>query len=204
MARLILPLKDLKAMIRERRAAGADRHDEVWDGVYVMSPEADNDHQRLVYRLAKAIDMALSEPDDVTILPGTNISDRPTRWRKNYRCPDVAIFLPGNPAEDRGSHWLGGPDFAVEIVSRDDRSRQKIEFYAKVGTRELLLIDRGPWRLELYRNREGMMVPAGFREPGATDLLSSEVLPVAFRLTDASPHPRIDAVSIRDGRSWTA
>ena len=62
----------------------------------------------------------------IRIFPGCNVSDRPKRWKKNYRCPDVAVFLPGNPAEDRETHWFGGPDFAVEILSPYDRSREKL------------------------------------------------------------------------------
>jgi len=34
--------EDLKA---RRQAWDADGHDEVWEGVYFMSPEADDDHQ---------------------------------------------------------------------------------------------------------------------------------------------------------------
>ena len=33
-------------LLAERRASGGDRYDEVWDGVYVMSPLADDEHQR--------------------------------------------------------------------------------------------------------------------------------------------------------------
>ena len=36
----------------ERAESGADWHDEVWDGVYVVSPVANNEHQKLVQRLA--------------------------------------------------------------------------------------------------------------------------------------------------------
>jgi hypothetical protein len=34
---------DLAHLIRERRECGGDRYDEVWDGVYLMSPLADRD-----------------------------------------------------------------------------------------------------------------------------------------------------------------
>ena len=93
-------------------------------------------------RLASAIIEALGDARTCSVFPGATSAIAPTNWTKNYRCPDVAVFLPGNPAEDRETHWLGGPDFAVEIVSRDDRSRKKFDFYAKVGVRELLLVDR--------------------------------------------------------------
>jgi hypothetical protein len=38
----------LEAELRRRRAeSGADRFDEVWDGVTMMTPLADNEHQEL-------------------------------------------------------------------------------------------------------------------------------------------------------------
>ena len=41
---------ELASLIRDRRESGGDRYDEVWDGVYVMSPLADNEHQQLGIR----------------------------------------------------------------------------------------------------------------------------------------------------------
>ena len=38
----------LNGLIDRRRACGGDRHDEVWEGVYVMSPPANNEHQELI------------------------------------------------------------------------------------------------------------------------------------------------------------
>ena len=133
MAMLSVNPVDLAHLIRERRECGGDRYDEVWDGVYVMSPLADNEHQRLALALSSAIHTALGSTEDIQVFPGCNVSSRSQRWKRNYRCPDVAVFLPGNPAEDRNTHWYGGPDFAVEIQSPYDRSREKFGFYAKVG-----------------------------------------------------------------------
>ncbi len=124
---------------------------------------------------------------------------RPSDWTKNYRCPDVLVFLPGNPAEDRGTHWLGGPDFAVEIMSRGDRSRKKLDFYAKVGVRELLLIDRRPWKLELYRRHDDRLELAALLEPGSpqsiTSTSTSGFLPTLDR--DAAPPDRSDPAARR-------
>src|SRR5271166_994824 len=132
MAMLSVNPVDLAHLIRERRECGGDRYDEVWDGVYVMSPLADNEHQQLGFDLAWAIKMGLGQDQRIRIFPGCNVSSRSQRWKRNFRCPDVAVFLPDNPAEDRKTHWFGGPDFAVEIQSPFDRSREKFGFYAKV------------------------------------------------------------------------
>src|SRR5436305_9087721 len=112
-----------RTLIRERRRSGADRFDEVWDGVYIMSPLADNEHQRVSTLLASSFIQAFLGRSEVQVFAGLNVSDRREKWKKNFRCPDVGVFLPGNPAEDRGTHWYGGPDFVVEVVSTYDRSR---------------------------------------------------------------------------------
>ena len=153
MAIVSLEPGELKRLIRRRRRSGGDRYDEVWDGVYVMAPLADNEHQRLGTRAGDRLpERARTGSNGLQIFAGCNVSDQPKRWKRNYRCPDVAVFLPGNPAEDRGSHWFGGPDFAVEVISRFDRVPREVRLLAKVGVRELLLVDRQPWQLELYRS----------------------------------------------------
>ncbi len=202
MATLILPADNLKRIIRRRKTFGADRFDEVWNGVYVMSPVADIEHQQIATGLSAALLNCLSGQKDVLVLAGTNVSDRAERWRKNYRVPDVAVFLPGNSAENRGTHWFGGPDFAVEVLSPGDHSRKKLEFYATVGVRELLLIDRGSWRLDLYRLRDGRLELASRFEIASPEPIESAVLPLSFRLHADSPRPGIEVAHRQDGRVW--
>jgi Uma2 family endonuclease len=200
----ILQPDQLKRILRRRRACGSDRYDEVWNGVYVMSAIADNEHLKPAFDLASAVKQAMGEDDRVQVFAGTNVSDQPEKWRRNYRCPDVAIFLPGNPAQDRKSHWLGGPDFAVEVISPYDRSRKKFDFYAKVGVREFLLVDRKPWCLELYRRadlRWDMVGKSNLENPAQ---LSSTVVPVSFRLIPGTARPRIEVVAAAGSRVWLA
>jgi Uma2 family endonuclease len=194
--------KDFQSILRRRRFMGADRFDEVWNGVYVMAPNADNVHQKLATRLATVIDHAFGSVQEIAILAGGNVTDQEENWTKNYRVPDVLVFLPGNPAQDRGTHYLGGPDFAVEIVSKRDRSRKKFDFYAKVGVRELLIVDRNPWSLELYREQEGKLGLVGRSEPSRSEELTSTVLPLTFRLLPGDPRPRIEATRPEDGQTW--
>ena len=199
MVLVVLDREAERRMIRRRRAIGADRHDEVWNGVYMMSPDPDNRHQSLVSDLIHYFRLALGNVPGIQVFPGTNISDRREGWEKNYRVPDVTVFLPGNSAEDMGTFWHGGPDFAVEIISPYDRARKKLDFYAKVGVRELLLIDRKPWSLELYRLEEGRLNRVVVAASGT---LTSLVLPLRFALIPAAPHPRIAIFDADDGRQW--
>ena len=141
-------------LIRERKRLGLDRLDEVWDGVYMIMPLANVEHQDLAGGLVAIFRTVIDWQGTGRSFPVVNVSDRVDDWTRNYRCPDIAVYLADSPATLRDSYWLGGPDFAVEIVSPDDRSRDKLAFYAGVHTRELLIIDRGPWRLELYRRAQ--------------------------------------------------
>jgi len=169
-------------VIKQRRESGTDRFDEVWDGVYVMSPIANNQHQALATQLSAAICTAIDWRDLGQTLVGANVSDQPVDWTRNYRIPDVLVFLKETSAVDRGTHWFGGPDFAIEIVSPGDRPRDKLAFYAKAGTRELLIIDRNPWMLTLYRLINEDLVPvetSSHEKPGE---LVSNVLPLKLQL----------------------
>jgi Uma2 family endonuclease len=113
----------------------------------------------------------------------------------------VAVYLKGNPAKPYDAFWLGGPDFAVEIVSPGDRTRKKLPFYASVGTRELLAIERKPWKLELFRLRRGKLVSVGESNVKDGTVLASEVIPFTFRLMRGGERPRIEVTHTADGRS---
>jgi Uma2 family endonuclease len=188
----------MKRLIRRRRALGIGQRDEVWNGVYVMSPAPDPEHQDLATLLSAAFISVVGAPRGGRVHAGTNVSDRDSGWERNYRCPDVAVFLPGSPAQDVGTHWFGGPDFAVEIISRRDRSRKKFRFYATVRVRELLLVDRRPWMLELHRQRDGEWEEIGTSRLPDSTAVRSEVLPVSFRLVPGDPRPQVE-VSRADG-----
>ena len=186
-------------LIAQRRADGIDKYDEVWEGIYVMAPMANNEHQDLVDELCTILTLAVKWPGLGRVNPGVNVSDRKTEWRENYRCPDVAVFLNETQAEDCGTHWFGGPDLAIEIVSPFDRSLEKLPFYASVGVRELMFIQRDPWAIVLHRLTDDGLVEAGRSTIADSKLLVSEVVPLSWQLqlTDGQPAIR---VSHHDGQ----
>lgn len=189
-------------LIAERRASGGDRFDEVWEGVYVMSPLANNEHRYIATRLVTVLSHFLLVPEEGQIFAGCNVSDRIEQWEHNYRCPDVAVFLPTNPARDCGTHWFGGPDLAVEITSKGDRSREKLDFYDAIGVRELLIVERDPWQLELFQRVAGSLRSVGVLTPEDGARLASAVLPLALRLRAGKDRPRIEVADADGKRSW--
>lgn len=179
-------------LLEERRAKGLDGHDEVWDGVYVMSPLANNEHQRIAFELGVIFYAIVNARGLGTVYPGTNVSDRDDDWTKNYRVPDMLVFLKDTKAEDRGSHWYGGPDLAVEIVSPGDRALEKLEFYASASTQELLVIDRNPWQLTLYRRGDdGNMHFVATSTLEQETVLESAVISAKFVLVGTQPCIRV-------------
>jgi Uma2 family endonuclease len=180
-------------LINDRKNGGDDRFDEVWEGVYIMAPLPNDEHQDLQANFVAALKDLFGWDSLARIRAGVNVSDRAEGWTHNYRCPDVAVFLPGNPAINHGTHWQGGPDFLVEIVSTGDQSAAKLPFYESIGVREVLFVHRNPWRLEL---RAAARMPAALEHVGTASLdanaeLHSTVLPVTFQLIGATPRPNV-------------
>ena len=198
MALVVLDPSVEQRLKAEREASGFDRYDEVWEGVYMMAPLANTEHQAIQSGLAAAIRNAVGWDDRIQVHAGANVSDREDNWTHNYRIPDVVVVFPGGAARDCDTHWCGGPDFCAEIASPGDRSRDKLQFYAAIGVRELLLIDRKPWSLELYRLSGGRLQSVGASEVSTPDVLASTVLPVSFRLIAGAQRPSIE-VAHRDG-----
>lgn len=190
-------------LIAERQAAGADRYDEVWEGVYVMAPMPNNEHRNFVGDWTTVFKIAVQWPKLGSAYPGVNVSDRTDDWTKNYRCPDVAVFLKETSAENHGAYWYGGPDFAIEIISDGDRTREKFDFYAKVNTRELLIVDRDPWALVLYRLNEGELTLVGKSSPEESTVLQSAVVPLSFLMKPGDERPAIEVLHNDSQQNWT-
>ena len=186
----------------EREVSGADRFDEVWEGVYVMVPMRNNEHQQIVTRLSSILQEIVGWSGESEVRAGVNLSDRETDWKQDYRVPDIAVFLQSGGAQNRGTHWRGAADLLVEVVSPDDRTREKLPYYASLGVRELLLIDRDPWAVELYRLGDGGLEPVGVSRLDDDQVLQSEQVPLSFRLIAGDERPVVE-VSLADGeKQW--
>jgi len=197
---------DLANRLRTERAAwGGDRYDEVWEGTYMMAPMPNNDHQQVISGLVAILQEVIVWSGLGRVFPGVNVSDRVEGWEQNYRVPDVAVFTNDTSAIDCGTFWHGGPDLAVEIVSRGDQSHEKIEFYAKVNTQELLIIDRAPWRLELYRLTNGRLEMVASHDVTDSTPLTSIKTGLTFELQadQLDDRPAIIVKHHQSDRNWS-
>jgi hypothetical protein len=189
-------------LIAERQATGADRYDEVWDGTYVMSPIADDEHQELIGHLTSVLTTVFGWSKLADVRPGVNISDRDEGWIHEYRVPDVAVRLKDGRAIKHETHWEGGPDLVIEVVSLGDAAREKLEFYASIGVREVLILDRDPWSLELYRLEGERLLPRGVARVGDAPV-RSESLGMSFGLLAGTDRPRLALRHESTGSEWT-
>jgi Uma2 family endonuclease len=191
-------------LIQERKRLGADRYDEVWDGVYVMPSMPSLEHQELVLDLGTIFDEVVKRPGLGKVYPGVNLSDRASHWKQNYRVPDLVVVLKDSRAVSHSTHVQGAADFLVEIESPGDDSEEKGPFYAGLGVRELLLIHRDKRTLGLLRlEGQELVLVAPSAWEGKRRLVSA-VLPLAFRRTLLGKKP-VTELRRTDGKPglWT-
>jgi hypothetical protein len=77
------------------------------------------------------------------------------RHADDYRVPDQAVYRPDQVSE----HGLEGAELVIEIRQDWDQTYEKLDFYARVGVQELLVLHPRPRRVDLFIERGGRMLP---------------------------------------------
>jgi Uma2 family endonuclease len=162
-----------------RRRTGADRYDEMWKGVLHMAPVPNRDHQELAFALAIWLRFNWAEPNHCQVYLERNIA-APGAWPNDYRIPDLVLVSPARFHIDCNEYFDGGPDAVIEIHSPDDEAFEKLEFYARVGVREVWIVNRDTRepRIHYLVNKEFEL-----RKPDSAGWLRSEVAGVETRAT---------------------
>jgi len=192
-------------MFREsHEASDASKWDEVWEGVLHVPPLPNDEHQDLVYGLGIPLREVVQSPGLGKVRPGVNVTDRHPNWKFNFRGPDVVVYLNSNPAINHETHWTGGPDFLIEIISPGEDPYAKLDFYAKVHTREVLIVHRQPWTLELFQLKGDTFSAVGRSDLMQPTDLPSSTLPFSFRLVPGPGRPLIELKHTVTAKTWTA
>ncbi len=199
---LILDPAAAQRFIDERGANGHDQFDEVWNGRVVVAPTPNNEHFRIASQLNSIFSGLVEWDRGEQSNPGGNVTDRDEGWEQNYRNPDVLVVLEGSQAIDRGTRWLGGPDLVVEIISPGEEPKAKFDFYAKVKTREVLIVDRNPWAVEVHRLKGKKLALVGRSDEADPQVGGSAVLPLTFKLVAGKPRPRIEVTHSKSKKTW--
>jgi Uma2 family endonuclease len=124
------PPPQLEDLLERRRRMGADRRDEVWAGVYHMVPSPNGAHSSIAHQLGVLLDApARAAGLHMTVEFNMGVKD-------NFRIPDLGVHRV-TPRDV----WIPTAAIAVEILSRDDETWEKLPFYAEHGVDELLIVD---------------------------------------------------------------
>ncbi|MBN1421999.1 MAG: Uma2 family endonuclease [Planctomycetes bacterium] len=181
-------------ILDQRARTGADRWDEMWEGVLHMAPTPNRDHQELVFQLGTWIRARWAKPGGNRALGPINVAS-PGGWPKDYRIPDLVLLTPDRFHIDHNEYFEGPPTAVIEIRSPGDETNEKIPFYAKLGVPEVWVVDRDSRKPELYVLRQGAYErrdadPGAWLESGATGIEmraeSGDKLAIRLARDDAS------------------
>jgi Uma2 family endonuclease len=140
----------IEDFIARRHALGQDVFDEVWDGEYHMAPAPSAEHGRVDDELSALLRPRARAAGLVRTGP-FNLGAR-----DDYRVPDGGLHR-GHP---RGV-FLPTAAVVVEIVSPDDETYLKIDFYASHGVEELVVADPQLRTVRIWQLVDGALVETG-------------------------------------------
>lgn len=137
-------------MLEERRRLGLDGRDEMWDGVVHVVPPAGDAQQEVQADLFHTL-YPLARRRGLVPRFETGLY----RDSADYKVPDQLFCRPDQRSE-RGAE---GAELVVEVRSLGDETLDKIDWYAALGVREMLIIHPEGRRFELLRNVGGRLLP---------------------------------------------
>lgn len=163
-----------QAMLDERRRLGLDGRDEMWDGVLHVVPPPSGAHQGLSSEFFIVVGpLAKRRGLDPRMETGLFRAD------DDYRVPDQLYRLP----EQGSARGAEGAELVVEVRSAGDDTYRKLDFYAALGVREVLVLHPEDRRVELFRRIEDRLLPV---TPDGTGELASEVLGIRLATLDGA------------------
>ena len=151
------PPVEITSFLARRRALGQDRFDEVWEGEYHVVPAPHPWHGYIDKALARLLD-PLAAAAGLTGTTTFNLGKH-----DNFRVPDGGYHR-GVPSEV----FVPTAAIVVEVVSPDDETWLKFDFYAGHGVEEICIAD--PRRREV---RWFVLAGDQYQEAGASPLLGA-------------------------------
>lgn len=161
-------------VLHERAQTGADRWDEMWEGVLHMPPMPNRDHQDLALSLGIWLKLNWARPLGNRVHGPVNLAS-PGGWPNDYRIPNLLLLTPDRFDIDHNEYFEGAPTAVVEVRSPGDETIEKMPFYASLGVPEVWVMDRDTKRPEMYLLQQGGYArqspgPEGWLESAATGI----------------------------------
>jgi Uma2 family endonuclease len=157
---------EVEAFLARRRALGQDLFDEVWEGTYHVAPASHPWHGYLDNVLAELLGPYARTAGLVGTGP-FNLGDE-----NDYRVPDRGYHR-GLPS----SVWVPTAAVVIEVISPDDETWAKFDFYARHGVDEICTGDPVAAELRWFTLGSG-----AYRESPSSELLNVGVADLSRRI----------------------
>ena len=141
---------EIDALIEHRRRLDLDHRDEVWEGVLHMNPPPSVEHQYLAQQLAELLAPLARRSGLFPLIQVFGVGE----GRDDYRVPDGGLFR----SQPHGV-WQGTAALVIEVLSPDDKTWAKFEFYAAHEIDELLIVDPKERGVQWFALQDGEYRP---------------------------------------------
>lgn len=138
-----------------RKSTGADRWDEMWEGILHMPPAPTREHQDFVDALKIWLDLRWAVPAGNRVHREVNLAASGGWPDKDYRIPDLILLTPDRFVIDRNEYFEGAPLVVVEVHSPGDETYDKLDFYRNLSVPEVWIIHRETKSPEVYVLQRG-------------------------------------------------
>jgi Uma2 family endonuclease len=128
-------------VLQQRKRTGADRWDEMWEGVLHIAPAPNKRHTRLQVQFHNWLEEHWGIPGGNQVDLLINVASV-GGWPHDYRIPDIVLLTPDRFSIDCEDYYNGAPPVVIEIRSPGDETLDKMDFYARLGVPEVWVIDR--------------------------------------------------------------
>ncbi len=149
------PPVEIEAFLTRRRATGQDRYDEVWEGEYHVAPMAHSWHGYVDNALAVLLD-PFARAAGLIGTGGFNLGQP-----DDFRVPDH-----GYHRSMPSAVWVPTAAIVVEVISPDDETWAKFDFYARHHVEEICTADPRQRQLRWF-----VLKGPAYEETGASAVL---------------------------------
>lgn len=165
-----------------------DQRWELIDGEAFLAPAPNLRHQRVLQRLLRRFEDAVTDRSEVYLSPVDVVLADDTALQ-----PDL-VFVREENRGILGDHIHGAPDLVAEVISPGSRKMDrelKMEAYARFGVAEYWIVDPFAETVEVHRLRRpeatsySLMATCRAGEPATTPLLPSLAVDPADLFRDA-------------------
>jgi Uma2 family endonuclease len=123
--------ESIETFLEERRRTGADRFDEMWEGVLHVAPAPTGARGDLLLQVMEKLGRLARQAGMVPCAGGFNLGSA-----EDYRIPDGGIRRHRSVAT-----YFDTAALVVEILSPGDETFAKLTFYASHGVEENVIVD---------------------------------------------------------------